>query len=304
MLLPFGLYFAYVQSLPAQFGGLIMGSLPHKISLAQNTPGPRLILVGGSSSPYATNCAQLAGETGYPCINLGVTAYLGLGYYLALLEDTMRPGDVVVLAPEHSMLAQKIDYKTVWMAIENHPEAWRYLPPSYWPHMAGAYGGYAQEKRASAKRGQGGPAPLAYPPGFGPLGDVTEYRELILESGYNREDPISLSPEVLAPESARLLKDFAAKASAGGVTVLYAWAPVNELALTSSPAEALLLEEEVRAQTGLPILGSVLDSILPATLFYDSNAHLNTAGAAQYTQALARLLALAQSQGLLPPAPA
>lgn len=287
--LPFAAFFAGVQSLPAQFGGSIMSTLPHKIELAQQEGEPRVILAGGSSSPYATNCALLSQLTGRPCINVGVTAYLGIEYYLSLLEHTMRPGDVIVLAPEHSMLAGQVDYLAVWMAVENDAQALKMLPASYWPGMFSAYERYAALKLEKNQSAAGSP-PALYHNDFGPLGDVVAPRELILESGYNREDPIALSEDTLDPQVLRHCNRFAQKAEKQGVTVLFAFAPVNALAVTT-PAESWdALESELRGGLQMPVLGSQRQAVLDAQLFYDSNNHLNTIGAEQYSRRLAELL--------------
>ena len=289
LLLPFAGAFSFLQALPAQFGGTIMGTLPHKIELAQETPGPRILLAGGSSSPYATNCALIVAETGLPCINVGVTAYLGLGYYLRLLESTMRPGDIIVLGPEHSMLSGKIDYLTVWMAIENHRDAWAFVPPGYWPKMATAYGNYAGEKCRQARATEGETLP-SYDADFGPLGDVTLYREPLLEDGYNRDDPISLTADTLTDSVSEELSRFARKTADAGVSLYFAWAPVNRLALVTPPQEAPALQAAIESQTGIPTLGQIEDAILPPAEFYDSNNHLTTAGARQYSQRLVQNL--------------
>ena len=47
-------YFAAVQSLPAMFQGSLMGSVYVKQQLVQNTPGKRVLVVGGSSVPYSS----------------------------------------------------------------------------------------------------------------------------------------------------------------------------------------------------------------------------------------------------------
>ncbi|NLW77940.1 MAG: hypothetical protein GXY32_00815 [Ruminococcaceae bacterium] len=291
LLIPFAAYYGYAQSLPAQFGGSIMGTVRHKIGLLQNTPSPRVILAGGSSSPYATNCEEIGQALGMPCINIGATAYLGVEFYLSMLEDAMRPGDVIVIAPEHSMLADAVDYQTVWSAVENFPEVWAVVPPGYWPAMATQYFQYGQAKLDLYKT-QGDATP-AYHADFGPLGDVTLERETLLEAGYIRDDPIALGPGTLDDGVVHALNRFAAKAEQAGATVYFAFAPVDKLAITTTPDQWQALEARIRNEINLPVLGTLPDAVMDGAYFYDSNNHLTTEGARLYS---ARLIDLLQAE--------
>ena len=287
LLLPFAAYFAWAQSLPAQFTHRIVGTLHHKLTLLETTSTPRLILAGGSSSPYGTDCAYIADTLNIPCINVGTTVYIGVDIYLSMLEKYMLPGDIIVLGPEHSMLSHVINYQVVWQAIENSPSAWSIVPSHYWPHLLTSYYAYASEKAALAA---GGNVPASYHPDFGPLGDVVAPREALLESGYNRLDLIALSPAALDADVARQLRAFYEKAQARGVQVYLIHAPVDELAVTTSPADWAALEEALRSQTGIPLLAPLSASVMEGKYFYDTNNHLTTEGAAIYSRLLAESL--------------
>ena len=139
-------YFAWVQSLPAMSRGSLMGSILIKQQLAENTPGARILVVGGSSVPYSIQCEVIQQQTGMPCIAMGATAYLGLEYYLSLLEDHLHQGDLVILAPEIVMLQDQESYSTTWMAVENDPGLLAAVPLSYWPGMVSGYYTYSRQK--------------------------------------------------------------------------------------------------------------------------------------------------------------
>lgn len=287
--LPFGAYFAFVQSLPAQRQATIMGSVNYKINLLKNTPGPRLILAGGSSSPYATNCEYLAKTLNLNCINVGATAYLGIEFYLAMLQKHMQPKDIIVIGPEHSMLMGVIHYSTVWSALENHPNVWEIIPSSYLPGLAKDYYRYAQLKLDAFSTYKPETHDLMHPH-FGPLGDVTLPRTPLLESGYNTQDPISLAPGIVNPKVVKLLNNFYARATQKNVQVFFAFAPVNTLAITSTKQEIAAFEEAIKTQLHMPIIVPLQNAILPFEYFYDSNNHLTTAGAAVYSAGLASAL--------------
>lgn len=284
--------FWWVQSLPAQYGGSIMGTTAHKIELLEDTPGPRVILAGGSSSPYATDCAYIGGQLGMNCINVGATAYFGIEFYLSMLEAYMQQGDIIVIAPEHSMLSGNIAYSTMWMGMENHPDVWKVVPTGYWPGLIPTYPEYAVNKVGMHFEDAEWES-YQYHEDFGPLGDVVTYRETLLEAGWLRDDPIALSAETLSDKVAAQLNSFYQKAIQQGVSVYLAFAPVDVLALTTTPEDWQALEDAMRAKIEMPILGRLEDAIMEGKYFYDSNNHLTSEGAALYSQNLVALLAQA-----------
>lgn len=282
-------YFAWVQSLPAMSRGSLMGSILIKQQLAENTPGARILVVGGSSVPYSIQCEVIQQQTGMPCIAMGATAYLGLEYYLSLLEDHLHQGDLVILAPEIVMLQDQVSYSTTWMAVENDPGLLAAVPLSYWPGMVSGYYTYSRQK-LDLYRQKGAPTQSPHEQyeafGFGPWGDIPGQRESLLESGYDKNNILTLTGDDLAPRVRRAIKDFAKKAQSAGARVVMTWAPFDELAYAGTADQLDALQAQLEQQTGLSYLGSLAESMLPGELFYDSNNHLTSQGAELRTQML------------------
>ena len=282
-------YFAWVQSLPAMSRGSLMGSILIKQQLAENTPGARILVVGGSSVPYSIQCEVIQQQTGMPCIAMGATAYLGLEYYLSLLEDHLHQGDLVILAPEIVMLQDQVSYSTTWMAVENDPGLLAAVPLSYWPGMVSGYYTYSRQK-LDLYRQKGAPTQSPQEQyeafGFGPWGDIPGQRESLLESGYDKNNILTLTGDDLAPRVRRAIKDFAKKAQTAGARVVMTWAPFDELAYAGTADQLDALQAQLEQQTGLAYLGSLAESMLPGELFYDSNNHLTSQGAELRTQML------------------
>lgn len=282
-------YFAWVQSLPAMSRGSLMGSILIKQQLAENTPGARILVVGGSSVPYSIQCEVIQQQTGMPCIAMGATAYLGLEYYLSLLEDHLHQGDLVILAPEIVMLQDQVSYSTTWMAVENDPGLLAAVPLSYWPGMVSGYYTYSRQK-LDLYRQKGAPTQSPQEQyeafGFGPWGDIPGQRESLLESGYDKNNILTLTGDDLAPRVRRAIKDFAKKAQSAGARVVMIWAPFDELAYAGTADQLDALQAQLEQQTGLSYLGSLAESMLPGELFYDSNNHLTSQGAELRTQML------------------
>lgn len=282
-------YFAAVQSLPAMFRGSLMGSVYVKQQLVQDTPGERILVVGGSSVPYSIRCEQVAEAAGMPCIALGATAYLGLEYYLALIDDELHPGDIVILAPEFAMLQNAVSYSTTWMAVENSPSLLAALPVSYWPGMVSSYYTYSRQK-LDLLRQKGAPTATAQEQyaafGFGPWGDIVTERESILESGYDKNNILTLDDSSLSDDVVKAVRRFAKKAQKAGATVVLTWAPFDTLAYTGTAQQLEEFQVQLESRTGLAYVGRLTDCMLPAELFYDSNNHLTSEGAELRTRML------------------
>ena len=296
--IPFVLFLGVVPYVPDKLVGSLPDTLHYKIDLLHDTPGRRIIFTGGSAAPYGIDCAAVAAAADRPAICIGVTAYLGLGIYLNLLDTYAREGDTVVLMLENLLLRDVgTDYLVLWEAVATDREAWAALPPTLWPGMVATAWRYCREKMPE------GWNPLRdgvyrtgydYAPGeetwhhkdFGPLGDVTAQRTTLLEHGWNTEDPVFLDESVLSRKNLFLLQRFIGKMQERGVTVLFAHAPLDELCLTSTADQNAAYAAAAEQALGVPVLVPLTEAILPAEYFYDSNNHLTSAGAALYTERL------------------
>ena len=279
-MLPFAIYFAYVHTMPTYGDNSIAGTIRYKIDLIKDTEGERIILVGGSSSPYGTVCEEFEKAFNRPCINIGATAYLGWEFYMNILDSYAREGDVVVLAPEHILLKDDaVGHITVLTGIGEKKEAWKHVPLSYYPGLFMAHFQYTKFRIEYADRSPNG----AIHSHFGPKGDVILERESELEEGFRSEDMILLKPELIYNKNLKLINKFNKKAEEKGITVLFAFAPVDELAIESSDEENKAFETAVVNKLDIPVVLDLETSMMEGKYFYDSNNHLTTAGAQIYT---------------------
>jgi len=70
-------------------------------AMASHPDGGRLVLIGGSSGLYGVRTADVETALGVPSVNFSVHAGLPLRYLLDRAKRHLRPGDLVVLAPEY-----------------------------------------------------------------------------------------------------------------------------------------------------------------------------------------------------------
>ena len=294
---PFALLIASIGFVPETSQQSLLYTLHYKLDLLRDTPGgDRILIAGGSASEYGVQCQTIADATGRPTLCVGVTAYLGIDMYLNMLDRYAEPGDTVILMLEHLMLrGTGVDYMVLWQACGTDPDAWACVPADLWLGAAASAGRYlAQRWPAGWTPWQGvslttydyAPGQTPHSTDFGPLGDVTLERDNILEHRYNTQDPVALGPDILDPSAVRSITDFAGRMQDKGVQVLFTHAPLNALCLTTDAEQNATYARSVRDALGLPVLVDYPDAVMDADWFYDSNNHLNSAGAALYTQKL------------------
>ena len=86
--------------LPAQFGDTFMGELKSKYERLKETPGERIVLVGGSGVAFGYDSRLIEEELKeYSVVNFGMYAGLGTKAVLDLSEEYIRAGDIVILSP-------------------------------------------------------------------------------------------------------------------------------------------------------------------------------------------------------------
>ena len=279
-------YFFYVQSKPAVFRRSLMGSVNVKLSILQQTEGERIILLGGSSVPYSIQCESVSKAAGKPCISMGATAYLGLEYYYYLIKDEIRAGDIIIIAPEFSMLSNSVNYTTVWTAVENSEQLLTRLPLSYIPPMAKSFYNYSLSKLDLIKNGRPEKSELEqyYEAGFGPYGDIVTYRETLLESGYDKNNTYSITQSSLSEEAVRATNKFCDFAQKKGCSVYITWAPFDKLAFQSSIRQLAEFEKTLKNEIKAEYVGNMTDCLMDEKYFYDSNNHLTTSGAQLRTE--------------------
>ena len=250
-------------ALPAQYGGAFLGELKHKVRMLEVTPGPRIILVGGSGAAFGVDSALMERELpGYSVVNFGMYAALGTTVMLDLSQPHIREGDIVLLIPEQQeqTLSDWFDPAVMWQGLDGAFDLLRLQPQ-------GIY------RRDS----------------FDEKGDISSplCARNEMPGGFDASTPIRFDTDMVTEAFARRVRDYAEAVKSAGAILWYAPCPMNGAAVENKE-DVDGFYASLQERLSIPLAGDPHDFILDAGWFYDTNFHPNSSGKTVYTKALIR----------------
>ena len=293
LIIPAGLLSAALFT-PAQYDETFLGALRDKCErLAREGERPRIIIAGGSGAAFGQDSALLESLVpGYDVVNFGMYAGLGTAVTLDLVWPDLRAGDVLIFSPEQSAqtLSMYFSARSMWQASDGAFAMLNRLRADDLSAMAGALADFASDKLQCLRTGKPVPEAVFSRAAFNAWGDVAAPREgNVMPGGFDPDMPVRFDPALLDADFAAFLRSYASRCEARGVTFLYRFCPMNAAAVPPGEmAQPDAFAAHLAAATGCRILGDPAASVLEAGWFYDTNFHLNTAGARLNTIRLAQ----------------
>lgn len=292
VLLPFGIVADIVFAVPPVYEETFLGELAPKFERLCETDEPKLVLVGGSSVAFGFDSGLLSQYTGMEVVNFGLYATLGTKIMLDLSEANINAGDLILLAPEmdEQTLSLYFNAEAAWQAIESDFSMLRFIGSDNYGDLAGGIFSYVKSKLNYTLSGtKPRPTGIYCRDSFNEYGDLSAIREKnIMTLGYDANRPISLTPELFDKDFLSYLNAYIARAEAKGATVLFSFCPINRDALAEGTTEEALAAfyRFVCENVKCPVITGLDTAIMDAGYFYDTNFHLNDAGAIVHTAAL------------------
>jgi hypothetical protein len=264
---------------------------------------PRVIFVGGSSMGFSIDSRPFA-ALGLAPVNMGLNDGLGLAFMLAEVESELRPGDVVVIAPETHLYWTGSQDDAVWAVLQRRPASLRCLAAAGPRALADASDQglhfLARKVRCAAHQVSTDRAlPTIYRrSSFDALGDFVGHR------GQPAKREQAIDPPWPAPQALHLeraladLRGFADTCRVVGARCFVAWCPLRSEQLAREGEVLALLETRLRDEVGLPLLEHPDEAGYPEEAFFDRGPHLGGEAAAARSARLAARLetALARPQ--------
>ena len=284
-------------SMPSYYGDAYYAELPVLWNRLQTVQGKKIVIVGGSNVAFGVNAAELEAVLrkrgfDYTVCNFGLYAAVGTSAMLSLSAPFIGEGDIVVLAiePAPDTFSAYFGATAMLKCAEDCPEMLLYLNSRQRTAVAGNYIAYLQERAEIRRSGilpnpEGAYAKAA----FDANGDMVYHRAgNAMPLGYDTAVPIDLAALPCEDAFVRQVNDYIAAARARGAQVVMSFSPMNRGAVKDASADTvygffLHLLETFHS----PIISDPNDYIMDSGWFYDTNFHLNSAGAAIRTHQLA-----------------
>ena len=269
--------------LPAQYGDTFMGELKSKYERLKETPGKRIILVGGSGVAFDCDSEMMDKFfSSYEIVNFGMYAGLGTKAVMELSEAYIHKGDLVILSPEQSnqTLSDYFNGEYMWQAADGAFGMLRHIKSENFEIMLGNFPKFALEKLKYVLKGKNPSTDSIYQKkSFNAYGDIAldTCRENILTGGYDVNQKVRFTEDVVQQEFLGYMNAWAERLEKKGATVWYRYCPVNELAVEEADNLAAY-DAFLRQKLDFPVIGNPENSLMEAEWFFDTNFHLNQAG--------------------------
>lgn len=269
--------------LPVQFGDTFMGELKSKYERLKETSGKRIVLVGGSGVAFDCDSALMDDFfPSYEIVNFGMYAGLGTKAVMDLSENYIHEGDIVILSPEQSeqTFSDYFNGEYMWQAADGAFGMLRDLKSENFEAMLGNFPRFALEKLNYVMKGQKPQTDSIYQKkSFNTYGDIEldTCRENILPNGYDVNQKVRFTEDVVQPEFMDYMNDWAKRLEKKGTVVWYRYCPVNKLSVEDMD-DLAAYDVFLRQKLDFPVIGNPENSLMEAEWFFDTNFHLNQPG--------------------------
>ena len=269
--------------LPVQFGDTFMGELKSKYERLKETSGKRIVLVGGSGVAFDCDSALMDDFfPSYEIVNFGMYAGLGTKAVMDLSENYIHEGDIVILSPEQSeqTFSDYFNGEYMWQAADGAFGMLRDLKSENFEAMLGNFPRFALEKLNYVMKGQKPQTDSIYQKkSFNTYVDIEldTCRENILPNGYDVNQKVRFTEDVVQPEFMDYMNDWAKRLEKKGAVVWYRYCPVNKLSVEDMD-DLAAYDVFLRQKLDFPVIGNPENSLMEAEWFFDTNFHLNQPG--------------------------
>ena len=269
--------------LPVQFGDTFMGELKSKYERLKETSGKRIVLVGGSGVAFDCDSALMDDFfPSYEIVNFGMYAGLGTKAVMDLSENYIHEGDIVILSPEQSeqTFSDYFNGEYMWQAADGAFGMLRDLKSENFEAILGNFPRFALEKLNYVMKGQKPQTDSIYQKkSFNTYGDIEldTCRENILPNGYDVNQKVRFTENVVQPEFMDYMNDWAKRLEKKGAVVWYRYCPVNKLSVEDMD-DLAAYDVFLRQKLDFPVIGNPENSLMEAEWFFDTNFHLNQPG--------------------------
>ena len=250
---------------------------------------PKIVVVGGSNTIFNINSRTITDLVGYPVVNMGLHAGLGLIFMLNEIEPAIRKGDIIIIMPEYAQFYRELFFggRIVTRLLSLNPRFIRYVSTrqQIFEIMKGL--GLETRSKIVYLLGQSADEETYSRSAFNECGDLMA--ELVgdqpLAQLAGETYKIRRLDEINKP-AIQELNDFYARMQVCGANVYLALPAIPIEKYSDNRIEINDLYSYLKENLEIPILFSPKTALVPARDFYDTYYHLNTNGRERYTTVL------------------
>lgn len=294
---PFFIFFSLTPRMPKRYTETFSAGLVQKLCRLEAAKGKKIILVGGSSLPFGVKSALIEDQklindqqNGYTVVNFGLYADLGTKLMMDLSKENIAEDDIVILAPELDAQTYSLYFNptSTLMALEERYSAARRLP------FSDRLGLFCNSFGFNIKRileRNDPPIEVKAPYSADSLdiyGEIsTERPSNIMPEGYISD--ISLD-SLENPEFFDYVNRYNRFVKSRGAVLYFSFSPINSKAIAGDYEKLEGFYDMLTESLDCELLGKPYDFIYDQKYFYDTNFHLNDAGAVKHSVTLIDLL--------------
>ena len=276
---------------PTVYENYYVGALDKKIERLESIEEEKIVVIGGSSVAFGIDSALMERELGMPVVNFGLYAAIGTLAMMELAKPSIKSGDIVILSPELDVQTLSMYFSTEWTlkSLDGAYSNVLKFDNDLKMRLLGGSWRHAQGKLALMSEEISNPKGVYNANNFNEYGDIVWDRpENVMTEYYETEkaNEIRIEKDVVAADFIDYVNDYVRYCRLRGAEVYYSYAPMNELAVVSTPDEIFEFEAFLADSLECEIIGFVDTYIMEAGYFYDTNYHLNNAGVTYRTRRL------------------
>ena len=296
---PILLLFSVAFLTRSEFDESFVGALDDKLDRLYSIEEEKIVIIGGSSAAFGYDSEIIENHLDMPVVNMGLYAALGTKLMLDLSRDAIREGDIVIIAPEldSQTLSLYFNASTTLKALDSSRHYLWDIPSEHRASLLGASFEFASEKLSYKIFGAPEFDGIYSSKSFNERGDIEVYRaENIMQEYYDENLPIRLDSDIFDSDFVEYLNEYISYCKSVGANVYFEFCPMNRMGLdefTSTKEAFSRFEKYIKKNIDCTLIASdIEDYIYEEGYFYDSNFHLNSAGATMHTVNVTRDLLL------------
>ncbi len=286
---PFAIFFAVAANQPHIYSKTYYAALVDKVHNLQTLKKQKkIVLVGGSNVAFGFNSRLIEEEfPEYKVVNFGLYAMLGTKIMMDLALDCIGKGDLVFVIPEINNQSTSLFFspESTLKAIEDDMSILQKLPKENRDSVTGSYFSFVAN-RAKQRT-------IIEPTGVYQRKSFNKYGDISYEEKDENDLPIRAANRMSLHYDPTMVVDFAETIGDGFFDYLngydkqikkkkaelfYAFSPVDEKAVVNMSA-ATDYYWSIRESLSCKVIGNPQEYVMDPHFFFDSNFHLNDAGA-------------------------